>query len=71
MKKNYLYTTQKEINKEFWNSYPDCDSKKITSYDGKYKMYKTDTRVAFCDFVDSLSRNGLISAEMVAKVTLK
>lgn len=71
MKKNYLYTTQKEINKLFWHWYTGCDRKKITSYDGKHKMYKTDTRVSFCDFVDALSRDGLISPEMVAKITLK
>jgi hypothetical protein len=35
--------------------------KKITDYSGEGKMYCTDTRVAFCNWIDILSRNGNIS----------
>ena len=33
-------------------------------------MYNTDTRVAFHDYVDMLSKEGIISAELADKVTL-
>lgn len=70
MNNNNLITTQKEIRKLFWQENPNLDRKKITSYDGKGKMYKTDTRVAFVSFVDMLYSNGQISNNMVQKVTL-
>jgi len=65
-----MITTQKEIRKLFWLEFPELDRKKITSYDGKGKMYKTDTRVAFVDFVQALHANGQISDNMVQRVTL-
>lgn len=65
-----MITTQKEIRKLFWSEFPNADRKKITSYDGKGKMYKTDTRVLFVDFVQNLHSNGQISDNMVQKVTL-
>lgn len=70
MNNNNLITTQKEIRKLFWQENPNLDRKKITSYDGKGKMYKTDARVSFVDFVDMLYRNGQISKNMLYKVTL-
>jgi hypothetical protein len=65
-----MITTQKQIRKLFWLEFPNIDRRKITSYDGKGKMYKTDTRVLFCDFVQALHANGQISDNMVQKVTL-
>jgi hypothetical protein len=65
-----MITTQKAIRQLFWREYPELDRKKITSFDGKGKMYKTDTRVAFVDFVQFLHSNGQISDNMVQKVTL-
>jgi hypothetical protein len=65
-----MITTQKEVRHLFWETYPDLNRKKITGYSGKGKMHVTDTRCAFVDFVDSLRRDGQITAEMAQKVTL-
>lgn len=68
--KQYQITTQKEIRRLFWLEHPEADKGKITSYDGKGKMYKTDTRVAFVDFVCNLEANRQISPELAQRVTL-
>jgi hypothetical protein len=65
-----MITTQKEVRRLFWETYPDLNRKKITCYSGKGKMHVTDTRCAFVDFVDSLRRDGQITAEMAQKITL-
>ena len=66
-------TTQKQIRKVFWQEYGTCagvSRKKITNYSGNGKMHNTDTRCAFSDFVDMLSREGIISQELAQRVTL-
>jgi hypothetical protein len=68
--KKYTYTTQAQVRRAFWETHPEADRRKITHYSGHGKMYVTDTRVAFSDFVDSLCRNGDISPEMADSVTL-
>lgn len=68
-----MYTTQKEVRAAFWDS---CEGiagvsrRKIKDYSSKGKMYNTDTRCAFCDFVDSLARSGEISDKLADRVTL-
>lgn len=64
------YTTQKQIRAAFWESYPDLPRRKITNYAGTGKMYQTDTRCAFCDFVDDLNKNGQISDQLANRATL-
>ena len=63
-------TTQKQIRQAFWTEFPDADRQKITDYSGKGKMYKTNTRVQFCDFVDYLQQNDIISGALAQRVTL-
>lgn len=75
MKKPYFYTTQKQVRAAFWECHPDADKRKIAYgrdvKTGKIeKIYKTDTRVTFVDFVDYLARAGMISAELASRVTL-
>lgn len=65
-----LYTSQKQIRAAFWREHPEADREKIRDYSGQGKMYKTDTRVLFVDFVDQLARSGLISADLASRVTL-
>lgn len=65
-----MIITKKAIRQLFWQENPNLSRKKITSYDGKGKMYKTDTRVAFVDFVQTLHSNKQISDNMVQKITL-
>jgi hypothetical protein len=66
----YRITTQKELRREFWATYPNLQRRKITDYSGKGKMHVTDTRCAFVEWVDMLSRNGDISQELAERVTL-
>ncbi len=66
----YTITTAKGIRKAFWEQHPQADRRKITDYSGNGKMYKTDTRCAFNDFVDNLNKDGVISQELAQRVTL-
>ena len=63
-------TTQKELRAMFWRDHPTLSKRKITSYDGQRKMFCTDTRVAFSDYVDALCREGTISDALASRATL-
>jgi hypothetical protein len=63
-------TTQKELRRLFWLYHPALPRKKIRNYSGNGTMHQTDTRVAWCDFVDSMSRDGTISEELASRATL-
>ena len=72
-----MITTQKQIREMFWDAVEagqfeglNISRKKITDYSGKGKMYNTDTRCAFVDFVDSLSRDGELAEGLTDRVTL-
>jgi hypothetical protein len=64
------YTTQAEIRAAFWKTFPKLPREKITNYSGNGKMHCTDTRCAFADWVDFLSRSGEISQKLAQNVTL-
>lgn len=64
------YTTQREVRRAFWAAHPNVPRRRITNHAGNGKMYPTDTRVAFVDFVDALSKNGDISQQLAQHVTL-
>lgn len=66
----YTYTTQKQIRRAFWQAFPEADRRKITDYSGKGKMYRTDTRTLFVEFIDALRRDDQISPELAERVTL-
>jgi hypothetical protein len=65
-----MLTTQKQIRAAFWQAFPDLPRRKIPDHSGNGTMYPTDTRCAFVDFVDSLCRNGEISAQLADRATL-
>lgn len=65
-----MITTQKEVRRLFWETYPDLQRKKITDHSGKGKMHVTDTRCAFVDFVDILRRDGQITGKIANNITL-
>ena len=70
---SYAYTTQRQVRRAFWLAHkgiPGITPVRIKHYSGQGKMHNTDTRCAFCDFVDALSKNGEISAELADRVTL-
>lgn len=61
---------QKELRRLFWETFPDLDRKKITDYSGRGTMYRTDTRCAWVDWIDSLSRDNQISQRLAQTATL-
>ena len=73
----YTYTTQRQVRAAFWEfvrEFPalgrNITPRRISNYAGNGKMHNTDTRCAFVDFVDMLSRNGDISETLADRVTL-
>jgi hypothetical protein len=66
----FTYTRQNQIRTAFWREHPDLPRKRIKNYSGTGLMYPTDTRVAFCEFVDALAKNGMISEALADRVTL-
>jgi hypothetical protein len=69
------YTTQKQIRAAFWEAHPTANRKKYpardwTREDKSQRDYCTDTRCAFVDFVDYLSRDGIISDQLASRATL-
>lgn len=68
-----MMTTQKQVRAQFWLSHagvPGITPRKIRDYSGNGRMHNTDTRCAFVDFVDMLSRSGEISQSLAERVTL-
>jgi hypothetical protein len=65
-----MYTTQRQIRALFWATFPDLSRKTIPDHAGTGRMYTTDTRCTFVDFVDELCRDGEISDQLANKVTL-
>lgn len=44
--------------------------RKIPNYSGNGTMHVTDTRCAWCDWIDALSRDGIISEALAQRATL-
>ena len=75
--RSYQLTTQKQVRQAFWEAYRRGDfaglnvsPRKITNFSGNGRMHNTDTRVAFSDFVDMLSKDGQLKDGLVERVTL-
>jgi len=66
---DYRITTQKELRAEFWATFPGA-SRKRQEYAVIGKMYCTDTRCAWCDWIDSLQKGGEISEALASRATL-
>lgn len=65
-----MITTQRALRAEFWQQHPQLDRRKIKNYSGNGHMFKTDTRCAWCDWIDALSKSGEISQELAERATL-
>ncbi len=66
----YQITNQRTLRRVFWEQHPDLPRRKITNYSGNGTMHVTDTRCAWCDWVDAMSRDGQISQELAQRATL-
>jgi hypothetical protein len=67
---NYTYTTQKQLRRAFWLAHPGLPRRRIPHYSGMGQMHVTDTRCAWADWKDSLSKSGAISQELAYRATL-
>lgn len=72
-----MYTTQKQVREAFWQAWRDGQFKgmnvtprRITNYSGNGKMHNTDTRCAFVDFLDGLSKSNMLKDGLVERATL-
>ena len=66
--KTYSMNTQVAVRLGFWEAFPELDRTK-TTMNGE-RIYKTDTRCAFVDYVDALQKGGQISERLAQRVTL-
>jgi CRISPR/Cas system-associated protein Cas10 (large subunit of type III CRISPR-Cas system) len=68
MKTKYEITTQRELRKQFWLEHPNASRNRYgTQY---HKDYATDTRCAWCDFIDAQQKCGRISETLAAMASL-
>lgn len=72
-----MITTQRQVRRAFWQAWREgqfrglsVTPRQITDFSGNGKMHNTDTRCAFCDFLDSLSKNGELAEGLADRVTL-
>jgi hypothetical protein len=63
----FAYTNQKELRAAFWETKPEGKRGAKNSVG----EYPTDTRVAWCDFIDNLQRDGLISEALAQRAALE
>lgn len=65
-------TTQKEIRALFWAYHPALENhaRKWGIKTAPQNRHNTDTRIAFCDYVDSLAKSGVISEKLASRATL-
>lgn len=63
---SYTYTSQRQLRSAFWRIFSiTANRRRLPSGD-----YHVDTRCLFCDWIDSLHRDGQISDRLAARVTL-
>jgi len=64
-------TTQRDLRRQFWLAHPDARRPKVVVFgNDEPPTYCTDTRVAFCEWVDKLARGGVISKALADRATL-
>ena len=65
-----MLTTKTAVRAAFWAAHPHLSRTRIRAYSGTGTMFKTDTRVAFVDWLDSEHRAGNIKESVAQTVTL-
>lgn len=63
--------TQRALRAAFWRDNPGADRRLIRDYSGTGQMHVTDTRVAWCDYLDAQTRAGVISESLAERATLQ
>ena len=65
------YTDEDAIRDAFWAMHPQWrEEDRIPNHAGTGLMYPTDVRVAFSEFIDALSKDGMISKNLADWTTL-
>lgn len=57
-----------QLRAAFWRDHPNA-SRATVSY-GAERHYTTDTRVAWCDFIEAMQRSGQITQRLANSATL-
>ena len=68
-----MITTQRELRRLFWQEHegvPGISRKRIPNYSGNGTMHNTDTRCAWCDWLDACQKGGLVSEKLAERATL-
>ena len=68
----YTYKTESQVRAAFWEFHPDWELKarKMGVKSKGQNAQSADVRLEWCDFVDYLARDGLISESLAQRVTL-
>lgn len=64
-------TSTRALRAEFWREHRHLPRRLIRDYDGRGKMYPTDTRVAWVDWLDAMRKDGRISTALENSATLE
>lgn len=64
----YRITNQRHLRREFWETFPELDRRKLVFGGGH--AHRTDTRVMFVDWIDALQKSGDISEALAQRATL-
>lgn len=59
-----------KVRAAFWRENPTASRRRVPNYSGNGRMYTTDTRCAFVDWLDAASRDGRVSQALAERVTL-
>lgn len=61
-------TTQKQVRRAFWETFPQLKPYYRATW--RQNKYPCDIRMAFCDYVENLRIDRVISAQLAGRVTL-
>ena len=64
----YLYTSQAVLRRQFWLDHPSLRPQYRSAK--RQNEYPTDIRIAWCDYVDAMARDGNISDALACRATL-
>lgn len=63
---SFAITNQKDLRAAFWAAHPTF----VRKGNQKQNSYPTNTRVAWCDYVEAMYRAGQISNDLAQRATL-
>jgi hypothetical protein len=66
----YRITTQRQLRREFWKTFPALPRRKIKVYYDNAKIWNTKTLLTFYDWVQALRKKNKISDALAQRVTL-